>query len=166
MSLPILNITAAPTTQTLIRYFHQTQSNWSAHVSQSTTLDIGTACYNPQLSAVFIANRMLDAALPPEITPAQAIQQADEHFASHGATSLQWVMNPSAPPPQTAPLVEELLARGFKKYTTDIMYLDKMPATIPAGTKDAIKIIPARASFKHIRALHEEAVTQKDKSQF
>src|SRR4051812_16511936 len=148
MSLPILKVTSAPTTETLIRYLHQTESKWTEHLSEIAVLDFGTAWTNPQLSRVFIANRMLDVSLPPGVSPKDAMAQADEHFAQRGVTCMQWVMNPSAAAEQTQPMVEYLLSNGFERGIADIMYLDRVN-TLPAGSTDELKIIPARASFRH-----------------
>ena len=43
---------------------------------------------------------------------------------------------------------------------TDILYLDRLPGGLIPGTRDELRIIPARASFKHARMLHEESAQQ------
>ncbi|HVT89796.1 MAG TPA: GNAT family N-acetyltransferase [Tepidisphaeraceae bacterium] len=166
MPLPILKVSSIPTTETLVRYFHQTQSNWSAHVAEKAVLDCGTAWTNKELNRVFIANRMMDVALADGISPAQAMQMVDEHFAAQGSACRKWVMNPSAPAEQTSPMVEHLAASGFARLATQIMYLDRIPSTLPGGPmQEQIQVIPARASFRHARALHESLVKGDDVAQ-
>lgn len=160
MPLPILNVTSAPTTETLLRYYHQLQTKWTEHTSQSTPFDFGTAWASPQLSRVYMANRVVDVALADDTTPLSAIEQIEQHYASVGAQVWQWVMNPSAPPEQTRPMIESLLAGGYESSSHDIMYLERIPAALLAGDHPPIQIIPARASFKHARQLNEQAAAR------
>src|SRR5262245_32477350 len=114
MSLPILKVTSAPTTETLIRYFHQTEAKWSEHIAEGTQLDFGTAWTNPEFARVHTANRMLGVALTDEVAPSQALQLAEEHFASRRTRCWSWTMNPSAPSERTDPMVKHLLNNGHK----------------------------------------------------
>src|SRR4051794_2021386 len=164
-SLPILKTTAAPTEQTLLRYYHQLQSNWTAHSAESTPLDFGTAWTNPQLGRVHIANRMLDAALPEGMTAIQAMELAEAHYKEAGTTLWQWVMNPSAPPQETSPIVEHLMANGWTARPTDVMYLQHVQATAVNPSDQPLQIIPARASFKHAQALYEESFEHENEPQ-
>jgi len=69
-------------------------------------------------------------------------------------------MNPSASDAQTQPLIEHLLASGYRKQIDEILYLKKTPSQmIPkiAG----LQIIPARASYKHVRMLAEESAGER-----
>lgn len=166
MPLPILKTSSTPTTEALVRYFHQTQSNWSAHVAENEPLDVGTAWSNPQLDQVQIANRMMDAALPAGVAPEQAMQIVDDYFAGKNARCLEWVMNPSAPADQKTPMVEFLASRGWQTLSTQIMYLERIPSMLPGNPSTAeLQIIPARASFRHARQLHEQLLTGSSKEQ-
>lgn len=156
MSLPILNVTAAPTPATLIRYFYQSESKWTEHLSESTALDVGTAWANPNLPRIFDANRMLDASLPPGMSPQEAVEQVKAHFDAVGSPCHQWCMNPSAPAEQTAPLTDHLLSLGYKRHAADIMYLQRLPSSPIAASAETMQIIPSRASFKHARLLFEQ----------
>lgn len=156
MPLPILNLTSAPTPQTLLRYFHQTESKWTEHLAESMQLDFGTAWANPKLSRIFDANRILDVSLPPGMSPDDAVQQAEAHYAAIGSKCSQWVMNPSAPPEQTTPMIECLRARGYQPFSADIMYLERLPSAPISGTNEPLRIIPTRASFRHARDLFNE----------
>ena len=159
-SLHILKKTSCPTNDALVRHLHQTAMNWTRHLAEDALLDFGTAWSNPQLSRVHQANRMLDVALPPGTTPLQAFEAAGAHFGSQGAICWQWVMNPSASLEQTAPAVAFLISQGYRRVATDILYLDHLPGGLIPGTRDELRIIPARASFKHTRMLHEESAQQ------
>jgi ribosomal protein S18 acetylase RimI-like enzyme len=155
MSLPILHSSTQPTPQDLVRFFHQTERDWTRHAAEETPLEIGTAFHNAQLAGVWDANCMLDAALPEDITTARALEEAQTHFRSVGSVCHKWVMNPSAPSQSTQPLIEHLLAHDHRLQRADIMYLAHMPTT-PIREVGGLKIIPARASFRHARQLAEE----------
>jgi GNAT superfamily N-acetyltransferase len=156
MQLPIAKTSSMPTEQTLVRYFYQASANWTAHLAESESLDFGTAWSNPQFTSDVGANCMLDVALPSEIMPAQALEQGDVYFASRGVSCWQWVMNPSAPREQTAPMAKYLVARGFRAGACDIMYLDRLAVSPRSAGGQPLQIIPARASFRHARMLYEE----------
>jgi GNAT superfamily N-acetyltransferase len=100
---------------------------------------------------------MLDVALPEAISPRQAFDQVESHFAGLGTTCWQWIMNPSAPPRQTTPMIEHLESIGYKRDASNVMYLDRITSRPVGKTEEGLKIIPARASFRHARALHEES---------
>ncbi|MGB7158028.1 MAG: GNAT family N-acetyltransferase [Tepidisphaeraceae bacterium] len=156
MSLPILNAGAAQATpETLVRYFHQTERRMNEHLGEVAQLDVGTAITNGSLSNVHDANCVHDAALPDGVSAAKALDIARAHFESQGARLWKWVLNPSVPTQQTAPLAEHLLANGYNRETTDILHLDRMP-TATVAESSGVKIIPARASYRHARQLAEE----------
>jgi ribosomal protein S18 acetylase RimI-like enzyme len=158
MSLPILKTTTDASPEALVRYFHQTELQWTRHTSQEAQLDVGVAMYNAELPRTYAANRVLDAAVPADVSPAEAVRIVDEHFTNVGSTCWQWVMNPSAPPERTRPLVDHLLAHGWSRDACDVMYVDRMPtAPISIPRDPGLTIIPARASYKHARQLFEEA---------
>jgi ribosomal protein S18 acetylase RimI-like enzyme len=79
-----------------------------------------------------------------------------EHFARVGTQCYSWVMNPSAAREQTEPLIEHLLARGYTRRQTQILYLQRMP-TSPVREIAGLTIIPQRASFRHTRMLADES---------
>ena len=158
MSLPILPSHRGVSNEDLIRYFYHCENDWGRQVAaEETTLDVGVALTNPVLSKIADANQVIDAALPDDMTAAQALADAEAHFADRGARLLKWVMNPSAPTDRTQPLVEHIVAAGgFKPRGYDILYLAGQPAG-PIEEVSGLTIIPARAAFKHARALAEEA---------
>jgi len=157
MSLPILKTTVHATPESLVRFFHQTELQWTRHLSEENQLDFGTAMHNPQLPGTWLANRILDAALPADIQAPQAFDAAEAHFRSLGATCWQWVMNPSARAEQTSPMIQLLAERGFAPRKTDIMHLQHLATRALDEAPLGLTIIPARASFRHARILHEEA---------
>jgi ribosomal protein S18 acetylase RimI-like enzyme len=156
MDLPILKVTNAPTVETLIRYYGQCESNWTAHLAEKTDLEFGTAWVSSWPN-VHYANRMMDVALPADVTPEQALQTADAHFSAGGSTCWQWILNPSSPAEQTQPMVDLLMSRGYERNLSDIMYLEHLRASSDLRADESLLIIPARASFRHARELHAEA---------
>jgi len=156
MSLPILNNARDQATpEALIRYFHQTERRMNEHLGEVTPLDVGTAITNAELSNVHDANCVHDAAIPDGMSAAEAIDVARAHFDEQGAPLWKWVLNPSASPERTQPLADHLLANGYERRSTDILYLERMP-TSPVVEASGVKIIPARASYRHARQLAEE----------
>jgi GNAT superfamily N-acetyltransferase len=156
MPLPILNSGSAQSTpDALVRYFHQTERRMAEHLGEATQLDVGTAIVNPSLANVSDANCLIDAAIPDGISPIDAFNLARAHFDAHGAPLRKVVVNPSAPPERTTPLIELLTSSGFTSHSSDILYMDRMPTgTIVEAA--GVRIIPARASYRHARQLADE----------
>jgi ribosomal protein S18 acetylase RimI-like enzyme len=160
MPLPILQPHGDPTGDDLLRYFARTELHWARQVAaDETVLDAGVAFTNPQLPRVGDANRMFDVALPDGVTPQEAFAAAEEHFAAAGTRCLSWTMNPAASAARTAVMADFLLSRGFTRITHDVLRLDGAPAE-PIRQPADLTIIPARASFRHTRALAEEAARE------
>jgi ribosomal protein S18 acetylase RimI-like enzyme len=155
MPLPILKSNVTVSNVDLVRFAHQVEVEWSRHLSQETVLDFGTAMVNPQLKTVHDANRILDAALLPGTDPATAFESAEQHFAAAGAVCYRWLLNPSLSSDRTQPLADYLLARGYVRNALDILHLPRLPQH-PVRMVGDLKIIPARASFRHYRALAEQ----------
>lgn len=152
MSLPILSSRSMP--ETLLRLFHQACGRMAHHIAEAEQLDVGTAYTNPELPLVHDANHVRDAALPEGMSPADALAQVDAFFEPEGVRCAYWVMNPSAPAAAREPLIEHLLAGGHTALALDVLSLDRI--ALPAAVAPAdLKIIPARASFAHSRALFE-----------
>jgi ribosomal protein S18 acetylase RimI-like enzyme len=156
MSLPILKTSTAATPETLLRHFHRFQAKWSEHFSARTPLDFGTAWSSSEFNRVYIANRMLEVALPPQISPQQAFDQANEHFASQGSTCWKWTMNVSSPPEQTEPMEKFLLEKNYRRETSDLMSLTRVSLPAASAGAENLRIIPARSSFRHARAIYDE----------
>ncbi|HEV2296664.1 MAG TPA: GNAT family N-acetyltransferase [Tepidisphaeraceae bacterium] len=155
MPLPILNSPAQATPEALVRYFHQTERRMAEHLGEIAALDVGTAIANPALPNVHDANVLLDAGIPQGMTAVESFEAARNHFDAQGSRWWKCVLNPSIPLEQTAPLAEHLLASGYTRETSDILYLDRMPsATVTEAP--GVKMIPARASYRHARQLAEE----------
>lgn len=157
MPLPILQPSrshdASP--ETLVRLFHRTEMHWVRHLSEETQLDAGTAFTNPEMPRVWDANLVIDAAVPEGTSVEETVAEVDQHFAARGVRCLQWIMNPSAPAERTRPLIEHLLSRGGSARPVDIMHLAGQPSGVVREV-GGLTIIPARASFRHARALAEE----------
>jgi ribosomal-protein-alanine N-acetyltransferase len=159
MPLPILQANASSDPQTLIRLFHKTQHHWTQHLAEEEQLSIGSAFANPDLSRIHNANCILDAAIPQDVSLPNALAEVQSHFASRGLRCLKWVTNPSTPIDQLQPLIETLEQTGHQKKSSQIFHLNHMPTrAIPQAT--GLKIIPARASFRHAQQLAEEIATE------
>lgn len=154
-SLPILKSPFATSHADLLRFFHKIELEWTRPLGEETVLDCGTAIVNPRLSAVREANGVLDAALMPGTSAAAAFDEVQRHFAAAGSVCRRCVLNPSASPDQAAPLIDHLLQRGYTKTARDVLHLPRLPQTAIAETA-GLKIIPARAGFRQLRALTEE----------
>ncbi|HEV8378547.1 MAG TPA: GNAT family N-acetyltransferase [Tepidisphaeraceae bacterium] len=159
MPLPILNTRQEPSHSDLIRLFHKTENLWADHLATAEALDVGTAYSNSELAEVWDANTIRDVALPEDLSPQDAFEQVEAHYASKGTKCFYWTFNPSAPPQRTQPLIELLLSRGYQAFSNDIMAL-RQAAVRPLPDIEGLKIIPARASFRHTRQILQEAVTR------
>jgi len=166
MSLPILpSHRSAATNADLVRFFHQTELQWTRQIAEETPLDTGRAFTSRELANVDNANRILDASLADGGTPAAAVAEVDEHYRTQGLRCRKWVLNPAVGADRTEPLAAHLIELGYEKRTADIMHLSGRPA----GTIEEVgglQIIPARASFRHARALFEEWTANCDSPQF
>jgi ribosomal protein S18 acetylase RimI-like enzyme len=158
MPLPILQPSHDASPETLVRLFHRTELHWVRHVGEEAQLEVGTAFTNPALP-LREANLVLDAALPAGISGEAAYEEVEAHFAARGARCLNWVLNPSAPPEQTRPLVETLAAHGWRLWPLDVLYLAGRPGGTVAEV-GGLTIIPSRASFRHARSLAEQVAAE------
>ena len=156
MPLPILQVPTDPTPENLVRLFHRTELHWVRSLGEETQLDVGAAFTNAALPAVWDANLVMDASVPPGTSAEEALAEAEAHFESAGVACRQWVMNPAAPPERVTPLVELLTSRGWRPKPYDIMHLAGRPPG-PVREVAGLTIIPARASFRHARQLAEAA---------
>jgi len=156
MSLPILQVHHEPTPIDLVRLFHRTSAMWVTHLAEGESLDAGTAYANSELAALPDANNFRDAALHDRLSAGDAIGQVESHYRQQGARCAYWVMNPSAPPAQTQPLIDHLLAGGYRRRSDDIYYLRKV-ALRETPVSAEFKVIPARASYRLVEQLAREA---------
>ena len=164
MPLPILQAHTEPTPENLVRLFHRTELHWVRHLGEEAQLDAGVAFTNRDLPVVGEANGVMDAALPPGVSPAEAVDEVAQHFEAAGTTCLRWLMNPAAPRTRTRPLVDHLVSAGWRADPYDVMYLAGRPAATLAEAA-GLTIIPARASFRHAREIAEEAAGERGEPQ-
>jgi ribosomal protein S18 acetylase RimI-like enzyme len=155
MPLPILHVSNRATPESLVRYFYQTERHWTQHIGEEAQLDVGTAFTNPQLPLVHDANRVFDVALPEGTTAAEAVELVRQHFAERGTQCHQWLLNASARPSQVEPVIEQLQSAGCIKKSQDVLHLHQSPSLATTETLANLKIIPARASFRHVRELFD-----------
>jgi GNAT superfamily N-acetyltransferase len=160
MPLPILQTHHVPTPEGLVRLFHRAQLHWSRHLGEEALLDAGAAVVSAELRNVYEANRVLDAALPDaNASPGDVVAQVEAHFAGEGSRCGAWVLNPSAAAEAVEPLACHLASRGYRRNEIDILLLGGSPAGVVREVP-ALTIIPARASFRHYRALAEESAAE------
>jgi len=154
MGLPVIQHRHAPSDSDLLRLFHHSESRYVESLADTAPLDVGTAYANPKLPAVYDANHIRDVALPPDMSPQEAIQLVDTHFARAGTRCAYWVMNPSAP---ANPMADHLLSLGYTALRSEVMLLRRLSRNeVPAPP--GLSIIPARASYRHVRSLVEESM--------
>jgi ribosomal protein S18 acetylase RimI-like enzyme len=156
MPLPVLNARGGATPTDLLRYFAKAELHWTQHVAEAEELEFGVALTSREFPGVFFANRMLNAALPEGMTAAQVVTAAEAHFARAGLRCQCWTLDPAAPGARTDALGEHLSSLGFRRDANDVMYLQGTPAAIQEVGN--LSIIPARASFRHVRELLTEAL--------
>jgi GNAT superfamily N-acetyltransferase len=159
MRLPILTARPDLTSQDLVRLFHRTAMRWGDLVAETTQLSCGTALHCAELAGVADANHMRDAALAPGQSASEAMEEVRAHFEQVGTRCGFWVMNPSEPTERTQPLVEHLLAGGWRARETSIMHIHRA-ANLP-GPAAGTQIISARASFRLARELVAQAVAER-----
>ena len=163
MPLPILQARAQPSDADLVRLFHRTDAAWTQHLAEAEQIDVGTAYVNPALPNVWNANNVRDAALPPDTTPAQAVAEVEAFYGLRGASCAYWIFNPSADAARTQPLADHLLASGHRPRLDDILHLRRTPPQ-SAPPADGLRIIPARATYRHVRALAEERARERGRN--
>ena len=156
MPLPIIDSRHAAFGADLVRLFHQTEERWTEHLGETHSLDIGTAYSNRDLATVYDANNIRDVALPDGMTPEAAFAMVSAHYEQRQARCAYWVMNPSTAESATRPMAEYLVSNGYRANCADIMVLPHAPRRAVAEAAN-LKIIPARASFRHARMLAEES---------
>jgi GNAT superfamily N-acetyltransferase len=152
-SLPILKSSSAVSPDQLIRLFHQSQLEWSRHVGEETELDFGRGISNPLLPASKDANCVLDAFCLPGEQAAESLKQLREHLRTFA--SLRCVLNPSMNRDQVPMLRDLLSADGWLEDPLDILHVQPGSLSSSSVAED-IRIIPARASFRHYHQLMEQ----------
>jgi ribosomal protein S18 acetylase RimI-like enzyme len=155
MPLPVLHSRGEVRAEDLLRFFHRTELHYTRHLGEEVALDVGTGFFSRELSEFHLANRVLDAALPDGVLPAEAVAAVDAAFGEQGLTCRQWVLNPAAQHARTAPLAAHLVAAGWRIEAADVYCLSGAPAGA-VRQMPGVTIIPARASFRHARQLAEE----------
>jgi len=160
MPLPILNSRHEPSHADLIRLFNKTETLWVEHLAESEQLEFATAYTNSSLNEVHEANLIRDVSLPEDVSPHRAFEEVEEYYRAKGVPCYYWSFNPSAPEAAGRPMIELLLSRGYQAIASDIMALGQV-APRASAVMEGVKIIPARASFRHTRQLFEEDAADK-----
>jgi ribosomal protein S18 acetylase RimI-like enzyme len=152
MPLPVLQHHPQMRTEDLVRLFHRTELHLAEHLGQKVELDFGVAICNPELPDVPAANSMQDAFVPPGSSVAEVVAKVESHFAARNVRCNLWTLNPSVPPEQRNPLCQYLLDAGYETNIAAIYHLHRMSTNITKEVDD-LKIIPARAGYRHVEQL-------------
>ena len=150
MALPVL----ADSSESLLRLFGRSEVQWSQHLAEETQFDFGLALANKDLPDVPAANCLLDVAIPAGMSPSEAIEQTNKYFAERDGRCLRWVMNPSS---DGAELAAALRSNGYTIDRRHLFYLANHSQSPQRG--EPLTILPARSSFKHVRAIAEQQGT-------
>jgi ribosomal protein S18 acetylase RimI-like enzyme len=157
--LPILKVSHEPSAEDLVRLYHRAILHLTRHLGEEAALDAGTAFTNPEMDRVDDANVLLDAAVPEGEGPGAVMREVEEHFRAAGTRCRSVVPNPAAPASMTEPLVAHLRSSGWRRHAADILHLSGAPRS-PIREIAGLTIVPARASFRHTRALAEECAAE------
>jgi ribosomal protein S18 acetylase RimI-like enzyme len=157
--LPILKVSHEPSAEDLVRLYHRAILHFTRHLGEEVALDAGTAFANPEMGRVDDANVLLDAAVPEGEPVEAAMREVEEHFRSAGARCRSVLPNPAAPAARTEPLVAHLLSAGWRRDAADILHLSGAPRSAIHEVA-GLTVVPARASFRHTRALAEECAAE------
>lgn len=142
-----------------MRLFHQALGRSTSHTAEPHVLDVGTAYCNAQLPLVHDANHLHDGALAEGMLPAEAVALVESFYGAQGTRCAYWTMNPAAPAEMREPLVHHLADLGYKAKVTDVLVLERAAGAAPAPP-EGLTLIPARASFRHVRELLERIAAE------
>src|SRR5687768_13465936 len=162
--LPILKASNEPSAEDLVRLYHRAILHFTRHLGEEAALDAGTAFTNPEMDRVDDANALLDAAVPEGEAVEAMMREVEEHFRAAGTRCRSVVPNPAAPAARTEPLVAHLLSAGWRRQAADILHLSVAPRS-PVREVSGLTVIPARASFRHTRALAEQCAAEAGEAQ-
>jgi GNAT superfamily N-acetyltransferase len=160
-SLPVLpDRPPPPSREDLLRLFDKTDFRLAQQFGEEEQLSCAAAFASAAFPTARAANHVREAWLPPGTTPAEAVGEVERFFETRRTRCLYWRMNRSAPQERVAPLTEHLKGLGYRPDATDVMHLSRTPRGVirEAG---GVTIIPARASYRHARALAEEAARER-----
>ncbi len=155
MSLPLIDSRRTISHGDFLRQFAQAEERWTEHLGEGCVLEVGTAYSNPRLGGVFEANNIRQVCLPEGVDPGAAFEMVMAHYQERKARCAYWVMSASGPESAVRPMAEFLVGRGYRGHPADVMLWTGVrgSAVSEAG---ALTIIPARASFRHVRVLAED----------
>ncbi|MCC6424635.1 MAG: GNAT family N-acetyltransferase [Phycisphaerales bacterium] len=163
MHLPVLQSTpGSQSSDDRLRLFLRTQLHWGQALGDETDLEVGTAIVNPDLSKHPDANFVIQAALADDQSPQRALREVEEHFSGRQSSCIQWLMNHGSPNDRVAPLVAHLLANGYEEHQMRVLHLVGAPSQIVEV--GGLKIIPARASHRHLQQLAQIKAAESSRS--
>jgi ribosomal protein S18 acetylase RimI-like enzyme len=158
MALPVLSAWAEPSD--LMRLFDKTDLEVARQLGEEEWLSCGAAFANGALPVVRAANHVREAALPPGVTVGEAVGEVHRYFEARGTRCSYWMMNRSAPEERVGPLVAYLKGTGYSAESTGVMYLGRGVRGVVREV-GGLTIIPARASYRHVRELAADAARER-----
>lgn len=154
MPLPILPSRPDPSPSDLLRLHAGVFPRWVEHLAEPTSFDWGTAFINPALNRVHDANHVRNARIPEGSSPAEVIQAAADYFRQNHSICHYWHTN-------DLHLADYLLHTGYQSHPSDVLSLRQTPH-LPIRETPGLTLIPARASFKHMRDLASQSAHEAD----
>jgi GNAT superfamily N-acetyltransferase len=163
MPLPVLPPTHATTPADLLRYLGHAQLAWSEHLVDPIEVHGARLFIQPQLPNVPEANCVLAATADSPQAAQALLAEVESRFSQAGAQCQRWVLDSASPATDQKFLETLLLANGFGPTPQQVMHLTQRPPTPPApphsSARANIKIIPARAAYRHLQTLIAEQAT-------
>ena len=140
MPLVVLSSSHVPSPETLLRLFHQTEQHWLAHGRTEEVLDEGTALLSETVGGT--SGLIVAAISPADLAKVQQL------FETRGAT-LDFIAFTSA-------------ADAFDGWRSETQAIYHLVRRRPVTGSSAVKLIPARASFRHVEQIAPELLVHLD----
>lgn len=153
--MPILQTRAEPSADDLMRLYAKAEGQWAEHLAEPEATEWGTVLVNRDLGLVHDANHVRDARVPTGMSPADVVRVAGEQFARQGGRCHYWHTDDAA-------IAEHLVGAGHWVQRTDVLYLRRAPRAAAIDAAGGLTIIPARASYRHVRELAAESGQETD----
>ncbi|MBV8781497.1 MAG: GNAT family N-acetyltransferase [Phycisphaerae bacterium] len=145
MPLPVLPSSSSLSSEALLRLFHQTELEWQRHLGDETVLDNSIALMTKQGIALSVT--------PPDSDQwPMMLRNIRQFFLAHGRLSPSLQLNPSIDPSCAHQFEAFLQSQGWQARRCDVFHLIRRRNIAPSKE---IRLIPARASFRHVELLDE-----------
>lgn len=147
MPLPILMAqTSGRDPIELLRFYARARVHYCRNLGEENELAAGVSFTNRDFPNMPEGNCLIDAVVPDGISAADAFSGVEEHFASHRTRCLE--VNIKSPG-----LEPILIAKGYQRQQVRVAYVPtvrSLPDVGPLKDLSGVKVIPARASYRHV----------------